>query len=143
MIYIVIAAVCYAITAVLLAVSTRNIHPNLTVGVSNLLSALIPIAVAFPLLNKNLLNNSNSKLGVLMAVLAGIFIALFSMALAKSYSVNRVAIVAPLVFGGAIFLSAILSSIFLKEKITFIEGFGLLILGVGLAIITYARLAAK
>ena len=38
------------------------------------------------------------------------------MTLNKSYSENKVAIVAPIVFGGAIFLSAILSSLFLKKK---------------------------
>jgi len=70
-------------------------------------------------------------------------VALFTMALTKSFSVNKVAIVVPIVFGGSIFLSAILSNIFLKEKVTITEGLGLLILGVGLAIITYAKLTTK
>lgn len=143
MIYIVIAAVFYAIAIILATVASRKIDTNLVAGIGNLLSGMIPIIVAAPLLNKNLLSNPNSKFGVLMAVLAGIAVALFSMAIIKSYSVNKVAIVAPLVFGGAIFLSAILSYIFLKEKITLLEGFGLLILGIGLSIITYTRLTTK
>ncbi len=61
------------------------------------------------------------------------------MALNRSYSVNKVAIVAPIVFGGAIFLSAILSNIFFKEKIGLLQGVGLGFLGIGLIIIIYAR----
>lgn len=61
------------------------------------------------------------------------------MTLNKSYSVNKVAIVAPIVFGGAIFFSAILSSFIFKEKIGSVQGIGLAFLGIGLALIIYAR----
>lgn len=143
MIFIIGAAVFYAIAIIFSTVASRKIDTNLAAGLGNLISAIIPIIVAAPLLNKRLLTVPDSRIGVIMEIFAGIFVALFTMALTKSFSINKVAIVVPIVFGGSIFLSAILSYFFLKEKITITEGFGLLVLGVGLGIITYARLTAK
>lgn len=74
-----------------------------------------------------------------MSILAGIAIALFGLALSKSYATNKVAIVVPIVFGGSIFLSAILSAILFDEKITILQLIGLLFLAIGLAFIIYAR----
>lgn len=122
-------------------VASRKADTNLVSAVMNALSAIIPIAVIIPILNKKIF--TNSKYGILMAIIAGIAIALFTMALNKSYSVNKVAIVAPIVFGGAIFLSAILSNIFFKEKIDFLQGVGLAFLGLGLILVIYARAIAK
>jgi hypothetical protein len=65
------------------------------------------------------------------------------MALNKSYALNKVAIVVPIVFGGAIFLSTILSGFIFKEKIGFLQGVGLGFLGIGLILIIYARAVAK
>lgn len=143
MVYIAIAAFCYSLVAIFAAVASRKMDTNLVAAFTNLVAAIIPTIVVIPLLNKNILNSSNSKLGLLMAVLAGIFIAFFTMAIAKSYSMNKVSVVAPLVFGGTVFLSAILSTIFLKEKITLTEGAGLVVVLIGLGIITYARLGGK
>lgn len=143
MIYIIIAAVCYAIAIIFATIASRKIDTNLAAGLGNLISAIIPIIIAAPLLNKKLLAIPDSRFGIIMEIFAGIFVAFFAMAFTKSLSVNRIAIVMPLVFGGSIFISAILSYLFLKEKITITEVMGLLILGVGLGIITYARLNGK
>ncbi len=85
----------------------------------------------------------NHKFGVIMAVLGGICIAIFAMALNKSFTLNKVGIVAPVVFGGAILLSTVLSALVFKERITVLEGVGLAVLLVGMAIIVYARAMAK
>ncbi len=78
-----------------------------------------------------------------MAIIGGILIAFFVMAINKAYVENKVAVVAPIVFGGSIFLSAILSFVFFKEKITSLQGLGLALLGVAILIITYARATGK
>lgn len=143
MLFIVLAAVFYSIAIIFSTVASRKIDTNLAAGIGNLISAIIPLIVAAPLLNKKLLNVPDSRFGVIMEIIAGIFVALFAMALTKSFSINKVAIVVPIVFGGSIFLSAILSYIFLKEKATITEILGLLILGIGLAIVTYARFTSK
>jgi uncharacterized membrane protein len=140
MLFIVIAAVFYAVAIVLGTVASRNMNSNLAAGIVNLLSGLIPIAVAIPLVIKK---TTVSKLGFMYAILAGICIAIFSMALTKSYSMTKVGIVAPLVFGGAILLSTVLSYFFLKEKVTALQWVGLIFLTIGLSIVIYARATGK
>ena len=78
-----------------------------------------------------------------MAILTGVAIALFTMALTRSYSQNKVAIVIPIVFGGAIFLSTIFSYLFFKEKITLFQGIGLILLLIGIIFIIYARVTGR
>ncbi|MEK6951492.1 MAG: EamA family transporter [Nanoarchaeota archaeon] len=141
MLYIILATIFYSITLILGAIASRNANTNLVAAVSNFVSVIIPLSIIIPLINKKFL--INSKFGILIAFLAGITIAVFTMALAKSFSQNKVAIVVPIVFGGAIFLSAILSYIFFKEKISFYQGIGLLILGLGLLFIIYARVTGR
>lgn len=137
MLFIILSLFFYTIAIMFGTVASRSADTNLVSAIMNSLSAIIPIAVILPILNRKLF--VDSRVGILMAIVAGIAIALFTLALNKSYSVNKVAIVAPIVFGGAIFLSAILSNIVFREKIDFTQGVGLIFLGIGLAIIIYAR----
>ena len=141
MVFIILALLFYSAAIMFGAYASRNANSNLVSAVMNILSAVIPIAVVIPILSKKLIGDS--RLGILYAAIAGVAIALFTMALNKSYSVNKVAIVAPIVFGGAIFLSAILSNIFFKEKIGLLQGLGLGFLGIGLILIIYARATVK
>lgn len=133
--------VLYSIAILIGASASRNANTNLVAGIINSVSAIIPFIVAIPLISKDTFQNH--KFGISMAILAGITIALFSMALTKGYSINKVGVVAPVVFGGAIFLSTLLSIIFLKEKISLIEGIGLAVLAIGFSLIIYARAVAK
>lgn len=137
MIYLILASVLYAIAIVLGTVAARNLNTNLSAGITNLISAVIPIIVALPLITRKTL--ASNRLGVTMAFLAGVCIALFAMALNKGYSENKVGIVAPIVFGGALFLSTLLSYFFLKEKVGLLQGVGLGILAIGIIVIIYAR----
>lgn len=74
-----------------------------------------------------------------MAAASGILIGIFALMINKSYSVNKVGIVAPIVLGGSIFLSTIASYFIFKEKITLTEAAGLVLLGLGLLVLIYAR----
>jgi len=143
MIYILLAVIFYAVAITLSALASRAVDSNLVAALTNAVSAIIPIAIVVPILNKHLLESSQKKFGILIAILAGLAIAIFAMALNKSYTENKVAIVAPVVFGGAIFLSAILSSIFLKERISLLQGIGLALLAAALSLIVYARMTGK
>ena len=137
MIFIVIAAVFYAFAIIFGTVASRHLNTNLSAGIINLLSATIPIAVAIPAITKKSL--VSNKFGLLMSLFAGMCIAIFAMALTRSYSLNKVGIVAPLVFGGSILISTILSFVILKEKATITQIIGLLIVMVGLSVIIYSR----
>ncbi|HUD44059.1 MAG TPA: EamA family transporter [Patescibacteria group bacterium] len=133
--------ICYSIAVVLISMASRHTDTNLVVAITNILGALVPLIIVIPILNKQLF--INGKFGIVLSLLAGICIAVFSVFFSKSLSVNKVGIVTPLIFGGMIFLSAILSSIFLKEKVSFFQGIGLALLGIGLLFIIYAKAAGK
>jgi len=133
--------VFYTVAILLAAVASRNANSNFVSAIVNTVSAILPIGIVLPLLSNKLLHNS--KYGIIMAILAGIAIALFSLALNKSYTTDKVAIITPLVFGGAIFLSSIVSFFFFKEKVTPVQTIGLMLLGAGLLFVIYAKATGK
>ena len=141
MIYIFLATVFYSAAILVGAYASRMANTNLVAALINIVSAIIPTVVAIPLLNKATLQNQ--RMGFIAALIAGILIALFSIALTKSYAVNKVGAVVPIVFGGSIFISALLSFVIFKEKITAFQGIGLGFLAIGLIIVTYARITGK
>lgn len=117
MVFIIGAAVFYSIAIIFSTIASRKINTNLAAGLGNLISAIIPIVVAAPLLNKKLLTIADSRFGVIMKILAGIFVALFTMALTRSFSLNKVAIVVPIVFGGSIFFRQFQATYSSKKKL--------------------------
>lgn len=121
--------------------ASRAMNSNFVASIVNTVSAIIPIAIVIPLLGKK--GFAYDKFGIVMAILGGISVALFVMTINKSFQVNKVALVSPLVFGGAIFLSAILSFLIFKEKLSTIHIIGLVILAVGLLTIIYSAATGK
>lgn len=141
MIYIILATIFYTGAILLGTLAARNANAVVVATVMNATSALLPLLIAFPVIMKN--GFSHQRTGILYALLTGVAIALFTLALNKSYAEHKVAIVAPLVFGGAIFLSAILSVVVFKEKISPLQGFGLGVLLLGFVLIIYARVSGR
>ena len=141
MIYIIIATVFYTFSILFIATASRHLNSNLSAAIINLIGAIVPFVVALPLLAKKPFQHNS--FGVWMAIMAGICIGIFAMASTKSYSINKVGVVAPVIFGGAIALSTVLSTFIFKEKITLLEGVGLAVLVIGFSIIVYARATAR
>ncbi|MCL4415239.1 MAG: EamA family transporter [Actinobacteria bacterium] len=141
MLYIILSVISYSAVIMLGAYAARLINIVLASAIETIISAIIPTLILIPMMNGKAIQNS--RLGILIAIIAGIVIALFTIFLNKAYALNKVAIVAPIVFGGSIFITAILSYIFFKEKISSFQGIGLTILAIGLIFITYARLTGK
>ena len=137
MIYIFLASILYTVGIMFGSAASRSANTNLVAGIMNIVSALLPIALVIPILNAKTF--ANSKMGIIYAIIAGLLIALFTMALGKAFTENKVAIVSPLVFGGAIFLSTILSYFIFKEQVSRFQAFGLFFLAIGLGLVIYAR----
>jgi drug/metabolite transporter (DMT)-like permease len=137
MIYVLSAMVLYTIAILLTAFASRNINSSLVAAISNSIAAIIPVAVIVPILSKNIF--ASNKAGVFAAVLAGVAIAFFALMINKSYITNKVGIIIPIVFGGSIFLSTVLSYVLFKEKVSPIQGTGLVLLGIGLLLIIYSK----
>lgn len=140
MFYIIVALLFYTAAIMFGAVASRGANAYLISAIINIISAVVPIVLLVPILTKKLVDK---PIAILMAVLAGGAITIFTIALVKSYAENKVAVVVPIVFGGSIFLSAILSFIFYKEKISLVQGVGLACLGLGFILIIYARLSGR
>lgn len=136
MVYIILAMLLYAIGILFGTAASRHTNTNVAAAITNIVSAIIPIAVAAPLLSKKIVNQ---KFGLAMAVATGVCVALFVLAINKAYALNKVGIVTPIVFGGAIFLSTLLSYFIFKEKVNTLQFIGLVILAIGFGIVIYAR----
>ena len=137
MLYLILATLLYTVALLLTTIATRNLNSGFVTAIINAISAVIPIGIVGLSANKKLFENA--KLGIIMAILAGVAIALFTLMLNKSFSVNKVGIVTPIVYGGAIFLTSILGIYLFKEKITMLQGIGLTFIGIGLLIVIYVK----
>ena len=135
------AMILYAAGILIGASAARNANTNLVSAINNLFAVFIPLIIVIPALSKKTF--TSQKYGVLMAVLGGIVISLFVLALNKSFTQNKVGVVAPVVFGGAILISTVLSYFIFKEKIDGIETVGLVLVLAGLGFLIYARAIVK
>ena len=127
MIYILLAMLLYSIATLFAVAATRHANTNLASALINTMSALIPIAVVVPTLSKKAF--ANQKFGLIMAICSGLLVGLFVMSINKAFAVNKVGIVTPVVFGGAIFMTTILSYFIFKEKISQLQLLGLIFFG--------------
>lgn len=141
MFYLIGAALLYTIAVLLGATAARNANTNLVGGITNLVGALLPLTVAAIELNRKPFENQ--RYGVIAAVAGGVAIALFVMLLNKSFVVNKVGIVAPIVFGSSILFTTIAGYAIFKEKVTPYQLVGLVLLLSGLAFIAYAKATGK
>lgn len=141
MLYIFMAAIFYSAAVIFAAIASRTLNSNLVTAIVNTISAIIPIIIAGPFLGKIFQNNGRA--GILSAIAAGTFIAIFALALNKSLQIEKIGIVTPIVFGGMIFLTSFLSLFFFKEKISPFQFSGLTLLGLGLLLIIYSAYSGK
>ena len=133
--------ILYSLAIMLGTLAARHANTNLVAAITNIFAAIIPVAFVLSEFGKK--SGNNQRLGLVAAVATGVAIAFFSLALNKSYSLDKVALVVPIVFGGSIFLTAILSYVFFKERITPYQGTGLVLLAVGLMFVGYAKVTGK
>lgn len=137
MIYLILALLLFTALNLVSAAASRNANTNLVSLLTGIGSMVIPFIVVLPSLAKQ--SFQNQKAGLIMALLTGLLVGLYALAVNKSFTQNKVAIIAPVVFGGAILLTSVMSYFIFKEKISQTEGIGLVLVLIGLAIIIYAR----
>ncbi|MEK7561527.1 MAG: EamA family transporter [Patescibacteria group bacterium] len=137
MIYLILAVIFYTASLLIGASASRNANTNLVTAVNTFISAIIPFIIIAPLLSKKTF--VTQKYGILMAALSGIIVSLFVLTLSKSFTQNKIGIITPVIFGGAILFTTILSYFLFKEKITITEGIGLGLVLAGLVVVIYAR----
>lgn len=138
MIYLLIAIILFTTVSILSAAASRRTDSNLVSLIINVFSILGPAVVLAPafLTKKSVPAN---KYAIAMAVMAGLSVGLFAMAINKSYAVNKVGIVTPVIFGGTMLLSTLLSYFIFKETLKGFELIGLGLVLIGIIFIIYAR----
>ena len=141
MIYIILATLFYSAALLLSAPANRLMDTNTVVAITNILATIIPVGIVLPFLKISTL--TQNKYGVLYSIAAGVCIAFFGLALAKSFSINRVGIITPIVFGGTILITSVIGTIIFKEKISLIQMYGLGFVFLGIILVAYAQLTAE
>lgn len=141
MIYILLSIIFYTAALLFGVAASRNTNTALAAAVTTLVSMVIPIIVVIPIVSKKLI--VDTKAGLAYAAASGVTVAIFALCINKAYVMNKVGVVAPAVWGGAIFLSTIISYFAFKEKISWLQGLGLLLVGLGFIVILYARATGK
>ncbi len=140
MFYLIAALLLYTVAILIFSIANKNLNSTLVTAIINSISAMIPIGIIFSAYDKKIFENA--KFGIIISIIGGIVIGLYTLMLSKSFAANKVGIVTPIIFGGAIFLSTILSAIIFKEKISMLQGVGLGFLGIGFLIIIYVKATA-
>ena len=141
MIYLIIAAIIYTAATMFSTYASRHADTTLAGGLTNAVGALMPLTLVALEWAKRPVHNE--KAGILAAIGGGIAIGLFVIIFNKSLTVNKVAIVVPIIFGGSILLSTIAGYVIFKERATPYQLAGLVLLLGGLAFMSYARATGK
>lgn len=107
-------------------------------AVVHTLAAIVPVALLYPQMSR--LGEIFTKQGLFFSLIAGLFIGIFGIVIGKAYAANNVGIVVPIVFGGSIFLSTVLSYFIFGEKVGAIQSVGLGLIFLGLYLVVYTRM---
>lgn len=141
MVFIILALLSYTALTLFSVAASRSMNEYLVALIEVVMSLVFPVVILVQLLSKR--HVEVNKYGVIMACLAGIMIGLFTVFMVKALAVNKVGIVAPVVLGGSIFLTTIMSYFIFKEKVSALQFCGLLFMGIGLIVLIYSRAIGK
>jgi drug/metabolite transporter (DMT)-like permease len=140
MVYIFLALITYSVAMLFATYANRHANVSWVALIVNTISISVPLIL---LLAAREGSKASTKNGIAAAVAGGVLISLFTLLLGKSYELNNVAVVGPIVFGGSIVLTSIASLFLFKEKIAPLQGLGLVFVVIGLGLVVYSRIKAS
>jgi len=138
---IIIALVSYSLFEIFSAQSGGKIDANLSASIFNGIGFILPIGIylLYNLIQGRETITTTSK-GVIFSIIAGISIAIFSIALVKIFEKGgNLSFVVPLVYGGSIILTGIIGYLWLGEKISTQHLIGLIIATIGIMTIALSK----
>ena len=142
-ILILLATIAYAAGTLLIARASLYIDSNLAGTIVNILAGLIPMTVFF-LIGVSQVSSPEKSRGILLAVLAGVAIAIFTISLTKVFSLGgNLSYVTPVVYGGAILITSMVGWAAFKESISLLQaaGIGMILAGILLVALARAKVA--
>jgi drug/metabolite transporter (DMT)-like permease len=137
MIYLLIAMFLFTAASLLGAAASRRFDPSFISAIINIVAVFPPVILSAALFSKKTLDTQ--KPAIFMAICAGILIGFFAMTIGKSYTVNKVGVVVPVIYGGTILLTTVLSYFIFKESLRPLELSGLFFVLIGISVLIYAR----
>lgn len=138
MFFILAAMVLYSLVIIVIAKASRSGDASFVTAVVNAISAIVPLVVIAPAISQKYLNDN--KPSIVWSIFSGILITGFSLALAKAYQTDKIAIITPIVFGGAIAISTVLAYFIYNEKISKLEFAGLALVIAGISLVVVSKL---
>lgn len=138
MIYIALATIFYSVFIIANTIAARVIDPVFAAAVVTAVSAIIPVVVAIRAQTLTL----TPLQGVGVAFSAGICVALYSIFLNRAFATEKVGVVVPIVYGGSLVITTLLSLVVFRERIGTLQAVGLVLMTIGIGIVIYARTAA-
>lgn len=137
MIYLILATLLLTVLTIFAALASRNLNTNIVTAIVHTTAVFIPLTVALPAIMKK--EYANHKFGIMMAIAAGISIGLYGLVINKAFTVNKLGVITPAVFGGAILFTTLAGYFLFKEKLNTLEFIGLVFVLAGFCLIVYAR----
>lgn len=140
-ILLIVAIICYTLFDLFVAKAGGKLNDNLAATIFNGIGAILPLAIYIIAKSKN--NLPTTKTGILYSLLAGLFIAIFSIILVNIFArAENVSFVLPTIYGGTVVLGALAGIFIFKESISLVGTVGLLLTAIGIGMLIYSRLTA-
>lgn len=134
--WILLAAVLYALFQVFVSRTAGKIDATLPGVIGNIVAVIVPLTIFIYLkFIKRAELFPTTTTGVVYSLLAGVAVALYGIALVKSFERADTALVIPVVFGGAIAVSTLISWVFFKEQVTLLQLVGIVLVVAGIGFI--------
>jgi len=137
--WILIAGVLYALFDFFVAKGSVHSDAFAANGIFNGIGALLPLLV-FVVLRARHTQGHTSKYGVIMDVIAGVLIAVFSVILVKLFARGgNLAYVLPAIYGLVVVFGALLGHFVLKEQVSMLQMAGIVVTALGVGMIVLAK----
>ena len=135
---VLVATVAYSLFLVAISRASLFTDSNLVAAIVNALGTFVPLGLF--MVSGAALDGSNNAKGIVWAIIGGIGVAAFIMALARIFSIGgNVGFVTPLVYGGSIIIATTVGGLVYREPISPWQVIGLLFVTAGIGCIVYAR----
>jgi drug/metabolite transporter (DMT)-like permease len=135
-----VATVLYSALLILSSRASGRIDPYWSSMVFGVASIVTPLALWLlgRMQHKPVLPTTAS--GLAYSIVAGAVAGIFTALLVKIFEKGAVSFAPPVIYGGAMVLTAVVGWLFFKEAVTALQATGIIVTAIGVALIVYAKL---
>ena len=134
MIYLILAPIFFAVALSFFKIPTTTMHPLLGNVFTSAVALFVTLLILFYSRFKGV-ELFYTRGSILLSIAGGVFIGLYTVSLFFAFSKFDISKTTPIVYIGAISISVIIGTIFLKENINWLKILGLIIAFLGLLLL--------